>query len=45
MYKLSESVEFFEIEHMGAKLWPFEGGGRLTTLSGGDKQNLEVALL
>ena len=27
MYKLSESVEFFEIEHKGPKLWPFEGGG------------------
>ena len=30
MYKLSESVEFLEIEPMGAKLWPFEGGGRLS---------------
>ena len=27
MYKLSESVEFFEIESTGTKLWPFEGGG------------------
>ena len=27
MYKLSESVEFFEIEHTWTKLWPFKGGG------------------
>jgi len=45
MYKLSESVEIFEIGPMGAKLCPFEGGGCLSPLSGGDKQNLEVALL
>ena len=27
MYKLSESVEFLEIEHNWTKLWPSEGGG------------------
>ena len=27
MYKLSESVEFFQIGSTGTKLWPFEDGG------------------
>ena len=34
MYKLSESVEFFEIEHTWTKLCQFEGGGPYRAFDG-----------